>query len=311
MTQKIEARVISHSFLTDSVIECEFEPVSARLPEWDAGSHVDLHIPNGISRQYSLIPSSTDSYNWKIAFEVINKSNGATAYLRENLTNGLLLKFGTPRNLFQFRSNHKNIFLAGGIGITPFFSMIEVAESKNLDWELHYLGKSKDLLAYHDFFIKNFPTKTNFYFSEQGSRFSLEALISNYDSESDLYVCGPDSLMVEAENNFPDPSRLHLERFSPKNEIYGENKSFEVIARKSGLSFLVDSDESILVAADFQGIDVDGDCLEGTCGACETTIIQGEVEHRDSILSELEKKQSCKMMICVSRAAGQRIVLDL
>lgn len=311
MSILVHARVVSKRKVADSVVEIEFIGDNTPLPDWEPGAHTDLHLPNGLVRQYSLMRGEIDHNAWRIAVLRENAGRGGSEYIADKLAEGQFVSLGIPRNHFSFEVSKKICFIGGGIGVTPLIPMIETAARAGCDWELHYLGRTRAHLAYVSDLVEQYGSKVLVHVSDESNRLDVGSLVSTMDPETKVYACGPERLLDSLEQLMGESDSLHVERFAPKDQEFEPNRSFTVVAEKSGIEFEVPEDESILVAADFEGIEVEGDCLEGTCGSCETHIISGVVEHRDSILTAKQRRENTCMMICVSRARGERIVLDL
>ena len=298
--------------MADTVVELELVGERESLPDWDAGAHTDIHLPNGLVRQYSLMRGRTDTNAWRVAILVEPESRGGSRYLGEKTEQGMLLSVGEPRNHFLVDPAPIYDFIGGGIGVTPLLSMIDSAEASGSQWALHYLGRTRSHLAYADELKRRYGERVHLHIADEGTRLDLDVHLSRLDPDTHVYSCGPERLLVALESFMGEESdNLHVERFSPKPQVFRANRSFTVVAARSGVEFEVPQDESILMAADFEGIDTEGDCLEGTCGSCEVKIIDGAAEHRDSILTSRQKREGACMMICVSRALGDRITLDL
>lgn len=311
MSRTLPARVTSRRQVADGVVELELIGEREPLPSWEPGAHADVHLPNGMVRQYSLMPGKADPMAWRIAVLVESEGRGGSKYLGEKASEGMILSVGEPRNHFTVDLAPRFDFIGGGIGVTPLLSMIAFAEEAGTEWELHYLGRSRSHLAYVGELLERYPDRVTLHLADEGTRIDLNAHLAALPLDTDVYSCGPERLLDALEASLGDSDRLHVERFSPKPQEFLPNRAFTVVAARSGVEFDVPEDESILVAADFEGIEVEGDCLEGTCGSCETQIIDGEIEHRDSILTPRQRRDGACMMICVSRAISDRIVLDL
>lgn len=311
MSKLSQARVVSKQWVADEVVEFEFAGDRGPLPEWEPGAHTDMHLPNGLIRQYSLMHGRDDEKLWRIAVLVEQEGRGGSRYLAEKLEVGHIVSLGEPRNHFHFEPQNTLQFIGGGIGVTPLIPMAEAAESAGCAWELHYLGRSRAHLAYVDELCDRFGSHIVLHIADENTRLELAEFISGLSPQVEVYSCGPERLLDSLEQLMGESDTLHIERFAPKDQVFEPNRSFTVVAQKSGVEFEVPEDESILVAADFEGIEIEGDCLEGTCGSCETRVISGDVEHRDSILTPKQQRENSCMMICVSRARGERLVLDL
>ena len=196
--------------------------------------------------------------------------------------------------------------------VSPAFR-IDVAETASIPWRLFYLGRSEKTMAYVTELLSKFGEKVVIVTKDSGQRLDVAQEITSAGPEVHVYCCGPERLMVAVEEALGESqiSRCHVERFHPRAvESHEPDVDIEVYCQKSDVELIVPADESILMTLDFAGVEIEGDCMEGTCGSCETRVISGTVEHRDSILSADAQKNGDTMMICVSRARG-RLVLDL
>jgi ferredoxin-NADP reductase len=319
-TQAIEqirtVRVVGRREIAPDVIEFELASLGAALPDWKPGAHIDLRLGDDLIRQYSLVPSRSGNQTWTIAVLIEQNGRGGSKLIAHDLHVGASVKGSGPRNHFPFIEGESYLFIAGGIGITPMIAMCRAAEAAGAQWRLAYLGRSRETMAYLADLEDEFPERVEVYSGVDGERLDVEATVSALDGRTHVYCCGPERLMDAVEDAMSAADLLeyvHLEHFHPKEVAESENEEFTVYAVASDIEFVVPADESILMAADFEGVVVPGDCLEGTCGSCETRVLLGEIEHRDSILSPLQRRNSETMMICVSRAKPgcTRLELDL
>jgi ferredoxin-NADP reductase len=307
--------VLQSTMITPEIVELEFESADgASLPHWDAGAHFDLHLPSGKVRQYSLMRGTASKDNWRIAVHVDRDGRGGSLEIERDVEVGKIVKGVGPRNHFALREAHDYVFIAGGIGITPLIDMIDQVEQLNKTWVLHYLGRSRTTMAYLDLLTSRWGARVKVWARDEGERIDIASLAVQLHEYSQVYACGPERMLTAIENEITPvaPGRVHVERFHPR-EIPDEIpfQKFTVECERSGIEIEVDVDESIFMVADFAGIEVDGDCLEGTCGACETRVLSGDVIHRDSVLSQEARDSGESMMICVSRAKNSKLVLDL
>jgi ferredoxin-NADP reductase len=310
-----ELVVVSRREVAQDTIEFEFAELSGKaLPGWAAGAHIDLRLTSGLSRQYSLMQGMIDQNNWRIAVLVEREGRGGSLLIEQDLHEGSVVSSVGPRNHFPLTPADDYLFIAGGIGITPLLRMIEVAEAEGTPWRLAYLGRSPETMSYVAELQKRFGNRVEVFAKSQGQRFDVETVISQLNENAHVYSCGPERLMLALEEAMGSQgiNRVHIERFHPREVVLDEpDHEFTVYCQKSDEEIVVPADESILMAADFAGIDIPGDCMEGTCGACETRVIEGEVDHRDSVLSAQARAEGDTMMICISRAKGKRLVIDL
>ena len=311
-------KVISRQQLAESVIELELaDPEGGALPAPEPGSHIDLRLGAELIRQYSLVEARGGGETWRVAVLVDPTGRGGSTLIRDTLVEHQTVDVSGPRNHFKLETAPAYRFIAGGIGVTPLVAMCRRAEAAGADWSLAYLGRARQTMAYLDDLIAEFGEKVQPFVTAEGNRFNVATAITEMSDETLLYCCGPERLLADVERTAQEANRItsvRVERFEPK-PLSGDtrNEEFVVYAVKSGVEFVVPEDESILVAADFEGVVVPGDCLEGTCGSCETRIISGDVEHRDSVLGLAARAASESMMICVSRARPgcSRLELDL
>lgn len=283
------------------------------LPVWEPGSHIDLHLSNGLTRQYSLVPDYSGKNRWVVTVLVENDGRGGSLHISKSLIPGTTVSARGTRNHFAIEPATEYLFIAGGIGVTPLLAMIDVAETASIPWRLFYLGRSEKTMAYVTELLSKFGEKVVIVTKDSGQRLDVAQEITSAGPEVHVYCCGPERLMVAVEEALGESqsSRCHVERFHPRAvESHEPDVDIEVYCQKSDVELIVPADESILMTLDFAGVEIEGDCMEGTCGSCETRVISGTVEHRDSILSADAQKNGDTMMICVSRARG-RLVLDL
>lgn len=310
--------VVARRELASSVIELELADARGLpLPTLVPGEHIDLRLGADLIRQYSLVEVAGAGDTWRVAVLVDEAGRGGSALISKSLVEGATIDVSGPRNHFAMLAAPSYRFIAGGIGVTPLIAMCRRAEANGADWSLAYLGHGRERMAYLDELVAEFGQRVEVFDSTEGNRYDVGAALKDVSEQTLVYCCGPERLMGAVEDLLDlagHALNLHLERFEPKpisSDV--RNEEFVVYAAKSGVEFVVPDDESILVAADFEGLVVPGDCLEGTCGSCETRVIKGDIEHRDSILSAQAREESATMMICISRAKPgcARLELDL
>lgn len=284
------------------------------LPEWQPGAHIDLELASGMIRQYSLCGSPTDRKRWTIGVLREPEGRGGSAFVHDVLKEGMQVHVVGPRNLFQLEPSPRYIFIAGGIGITPIIPMIAAAQASGAEWTLAYGGRSRGSMAFMDQLATKGTAVLVQPFDEVG-HIDLASLLDNPAPGTLVYCCGPEPLLaaVEAKCEAWSGGTLHLEHFSAKPvEAPTFSGSFEVELAGSGRVLTVPPGQSIMEVLEDEGLDVLCSCREGVCGSCETALIAGAADHRDSVLSDDEKAQNSRVMICVSRSrTGERLVLDL
>lgn len=311
-------RVRHRRDIAPDIIELELESLDgSALPPWEPGAHIDIRLGDDLIRQYSLVPSRDPAGTWQVAILVEEGGRGGSLMIARDLHPGEAVDVSGPRNHFPFDDGVAEcLFIGGGIGITPLIAMARSAQGRGIPWRLAYLGRSRSTMAYVAELEREFGAHVEVYAADEGRRFDVEDSVRNLSPSTHVYCCGPNRLMEAVEQAMSEPDlvpRVHLEHFHPRTIAEGMNHEFTVYAAASGVEFVVPVDESVLMAADFEGVVVPGDCLEGTCGSCETRVLVGEIDHRDSILTPLQRLDSQTMMICVSRARPgcSRIELDL
>jgi tetrachlorobenzoquinone reductase len=287
-------------------------PDNSPLPPFEPGSHIDLTLPNGTLRQYSLCGDPNDTSHYRLGIRAV--SGGlSSSFVHGKLRPGELLTVSVPRNNFSLVDAPRYIFVAGGIGVTPLIPMMREAGARSRPWTLLYCNRrSEDAPFLAE--IKALGGEISLHASEAGTRLDVAKRLGTVQKETVVYCCGPERLMTaveEATAAWPEGS-IHFEWFTPRSRPADETSgSFEVVCEQSGLTLTVPPDKSIMAVLSEAGIEVPRSCEQGICGTCETRIISGEADHRDSILSSSERAANQSMMICVSRAKGTRLVLDI
>lgn len=280
---------------------------------YEPGAHIDVHTPGGPVRQYSLCGDPQAPRSYTIAVKQEPGSRGGSRSMHASLEVGAAIGIAGPRNHFPLsRSARRLVFIAGGIGITPIYAMIQAAAREGREWELAYCARSRAHAAFHDE-IRALPGgRVVPYFSEVPT-LDAGAMLYEVRGGTHVYCCGPQGLMQavsQATRHWPGTC-VHFEYFSAPATDWPPNRPFEVELARSGLVLQVPADRTILQVVREHGIDVHSACEEGVCGTCETRMLGGEAEHRDVLLTEREKGLHRTMMICVSRARSGRLVLDL
>jgi ferredoxin-NADP reductase len=303
--------VTAKSRTADAVVALTLaRPAGGRLPDWTPGAHIDLVLPDGITRQYSLCGDRWDAFRYRIAVRRESCAPGASAYIHDRLREGDVLAIGGPRNNFPLVPADRYLFIAGGIGITPLLPMVAQADLLGADWTLLYAGRSGTSMAFLAELV-GYGERVRVF---AGERLDLAAWLSDPRPGEKVYCCGPDRLLAEVRARCaPWPAHsLRTERFTPP-ELPGAagGGPFEVELAHTGATVTVDAGVTILDAALRAGASVLSSCGRGLCGTCETTVLDGRPDHRDSLLDDEERARGDSMFICVSRSAGGRLVLDL
>ena len=302
--------------ITDSIMQLTLVRADGRdLPAWTPGSHIDLVLGPDMVRQYSLCGEPSDLRSWQVSVLYQPDGRGGSAHVHHELRDGSSVAVRGPRNNFQLVDADRYVFIAGGIGITPLLSMIESVQRTGADWSLVYGGRSSANMAYADDLKQVHGDAVTLVPEDVHGRIDLPGILAGVTPGTAVYVCGPEGLLCAVEEMAAErgiAGQIHLERFTPKTLTDGPVlDNFEVEFVRSGITVSVGPDESILEAARAVGVLAPFSCSEGTCGTCETNIVSGEADHRDSVLSAAEQEENSTMMICISRAACPKIQLDL
>lgn len=311
MSEKsLELLVRRMTWEAEGVLSVELaDPHGKPLPAWTPGAHLDVHV-GGLVRQYSLCgdPRVLDAYRVGVLNEP--SSRGGSRYVHTRLRPGQLVTASEPRNHFALEEAGSYVFVAGGIGITPLLAMARETARRQVPWRLVHGGRSRASMAFASELDALGGDVTLVPQDERG-HIDLDGALAGLPEDALVYCCGPEPLLAAVQERCPE-GRLRLERFAaPVVERTGEGASFEVECRTSGVTLTVGADTSVLEAAEEAGLPVDSSCRDGICGSCETRVLEGTPDHRDFLLSEAEHAASATMMICVSRCASGRLVLDL
>jgi ferredoxin-NADP reductase len=301
--------------LTPDVVELTLTAERTEpFPDWEPGAHIDLELPDGALRQYSLC-GRPGAAELRIAVLREDGGRGGSVAVHDRLRVGDRLRVRGPRNHFRLRPAGTLLFVAGGIGITPLLPMIEEAAHRGSDWRLLYLGRSADRMAYLDELTARHGARVEAWPSRDRGRLDLDRAWDRLpDRDGYVYACGPEVLLTGLEDSARRAGRedhLVVERFAARPAVHGPNHAFEVVLARSGAVVAVAEDDTVLDAVNRAGAGVLSTCREGTCGTCEVRVLDGVPEHRDSVLSLEERLAEETMMTCVSRCRGRRLVLDL
>ncbi|HAN23983.1 MAG: oxidoreductase [Microbacterium sp.] len=310
----VDVRVVSRTAVSDDLVVLELAPQGDEpLPAWEPGAHVDVLQPGGLVRQYSLV-GPAGAQRWRLGVLREPDSRGGSTWMLDQVAEGTVLRLAGPRNHFRFdaAAHPRAVFLAGGIGITPIAAMADAAASAGIDYELHYAGHEGRMILV-DELRERHGDRLVLHVSERGGRLDLEVLFGALRADTGVWCCGPLRLVDAAEQIAGAHGvAFAAERFEPEPLTAPVwDGPFEVELEYSGMTVEVAPDRSVLDVLEESGVFVLSSCREGTCGTCETPVISGEIDHRDSILSPSERERSDVMYVCVSRAACPRIVLGL
>jgi ferredoxin-NADP reductase len=312
----LRVRLAARTRLADGVLALRLVPHgAAHLPPWTPGSHIDVRLPGGLVRQYSLCGDPASPLGWRVAVLLERDGRGGSALVHDVLAEGAELAVSLPRNHFNFHDEHAYLFIAGGIGITPILPMIAEAERLGRPWQLAYAGRSRATMAFLDE-LARYGDKVTLWPRDETGRMDLAALLATAGAGTAVYCCGPASLLDDAAGQCDalglPAGTLHVERFTPREgALENAGGAFEVELAGSGQVVPVAGGQSVLSALRAAGVEVLSSCEEGTCGTCETGVLSGVPDHRDTVLTAAEQAACDLMMVCVSRSRSPRLVLDL
>ncbi|EJM22907.1 flavodoxin reductase family protein [Pseudomonas sp. GM21] len=289
------------------------------LPPFSAGSHIDVHLPNGLVRQYSLCNHPEERHRYQIGVLLDPNSRGGSKGMHEVVKEGSTLRISEPRNLFPLEHEAAYSFLfAGGIGITPILCMAERLANAGKAFELHYCGRSASGMAFVERLRESgFATCVHFHRDDGESiqRLNTARVLANADPSHHLYVCGPTGFMEHVlgtarEQGWQD-AQLHREYFAAAPTGAADSDSFEIQLASSGLRLRVPADRSVADVLLDAGVDVPLSCEQGICGTCITRVLEGVPDHRDMFMTDAEHARNDQFTPCCSRAKSALLVLDL
>ncbi len=316
MTDRLALIVTQVQTLTPRVRRYQLRMADGgQLPLAAAGAHIniDLPLPGGTSaRSYSLCSNPLQRDYYEIAVLREEKGRGGSAYIHDHFAVGTELQSSIPSNHFPLHADASPaVLIAGGIGITPLFAMAQTLSQRGRRFQLHYAGRSRGDMAFLQELEENFSRQLHTYPADE-RRLDAMHLLADAPGNAQLYVCGPESLLHETENCARalgiSNDRLHSERFHPEHDDSDKPVILELV--RSNKLLQVAADQPLLAAVRAAGIDINFDCCVGDCGSCAVTVLEGEPEHRDHVLSDAAKARG-RMCLCVSRAHSDKLVLDL
>jgi ferredoxin-NADP reductase len=317
-----------HEFTTDLVVHRRHaaadgvvaldlvDPDGNDLPAWEPGAHIDLLLDEGLVRQYSLCGDPRDAKTWRVGVLLDPQSRGGSRHVHDKLVEGAGVRVRGPRNHFALVDSPRYLFIAGGIGITPIIAMIDSAQQAGGDWRLIYLGRQRTTMAFAEVLADSYGDRVTLWPHDEKGKFDLEAALAESVDQTLVYCCGPEQLLSAAEQHcahWPEGS-LHIERFAAKAAAEPSVEAldtFQVVCQRSGVTVEVSEGTTVLEALEDADIPIMSSCLEGICGTCEATVLEGTPDHRDSMLTEAERTTGNKLLTCVSRSCSEKLVLDL
>jgi ferredoxin-NADP reductase len=311
----IEVRLTAIRYAARDTSLFEFQRADGKaLPPYEPGAHVDMHLPNGLLRNYSLIVAKPDPSTYTFGIKRDPASRGGSRWIHEAMLVGAQLKISAPRNNFRLREDAAHtVLLAGGIGITPIWCMVQRLAEIGRPWSLYYSCRSRADMAFLQSLETMAPAKLHFDDESSGKFLDIAGIVGEAPPDAHLYCCGPAPMMQAFETATAGRPReqIHVEYFTARPDAAAKKGGFTVELARSGGEYFIPEGETILNVLLDAGIDLDYSCELGICGACEQRVISGTPEHRDSILSEEEQAENKRVMICCAGCKSDRLVLDL
>jgi ferredoxin-NADP reductase len=317
-SRRTNVHVTDIEHVAADVLQLVLAPVhEAKLPDWEAGAHIDIHLPSGLSRQYSLCGDSSDTTSYTVCVLREPNGRGGSVEVHDTVAVGAELTIAGPRNHFELVAAPRYLFLAGGIGITPIKAMVDEAERRGADWSLFYGGRTADSMTYGGALATRYPERVQLIPQDVAGLIDVVRAVAGADESTQIYCCGPEGLLgaaTKACDSAGISDRLHIERFAageaPPPPENGETP-FEVELRQTGVTLTVGADQTLLEVVRAARSDIDFSCQEGYCGSCESRVLEGRPDHRGTMMTPEEHDEDGTMLICVGRSRSPRLVLDL
>ncbi len=327
MVEQRELRVTQMTWEAEGVVSMRLARLESEdpLPAWEPGAHIDVYVPDGTTRQYSLCGDPADRSSWQIAVLREPASRGGSTYIHDQLRVGDRLLVTRPKNHFLLEDAPFYALVAGGIGITPIMAMAEQLACEGRPFRLTYGGRTTASMAFRRR-LSALGERCTFLAEDVEGRADLEAIVRSLPEGGLVYVCGPLGLLQAVQQaaqvvHGPDQDVVRFELFSragvdtePAPPVEGapvEGDAYELVLTESGHTLRLPPEANILEKVLALGVEVENDCRDGICGSCLTPIVTGTVDHRDLVLTRKEQAAMDRMLICVSRPTCPRLELKL
>lgn len=290
----------------------------AALPAFSAGSHIDVTVPGGLTRQYSLCNDAAEQHRYRIAVLRDPASRGGSVAMHDQLKEGDTVQISEPRNHFPLVHAQKTLLFAGGIGVTPLLCMAQRLQHIGADFAMHYCTRSQDRTAFRDEIgASPFGGKVAYHYDDgdAAQKLDLAKVIARPDAGTHIYVCGPtgfiDWVVKTAQQQGWPSDHVHLEYFGAAPQDTTGDQAFQVKIASSGQVYDVPADKTVVQALQDHGVEILISCEQGVCGTCITRVLEGECDHRDLYFTDDEKARNDQFTPCCSRAKSKLLVLDL
>jgi len=319
LSELLDVRVKRVTVEAEDIRSFEFvDPRAKVLPPFTAGAHLDVHLPNGLVRQFSLCNDPREAHRYVVAVLREPGGRGGSACMHDVVREGDEVTITVPRNHFPLHEDaRRHLLIAGGIGITPILAMVRRLAALGADYTLQYCTRSPQKTAFRtELTGEPFAGHVRFHHDggDPAKGLDVRALLAQVETGTHVYCCGPIGLMhavTDASRHWP-LGTVHFEFFATDPSVAeGPNQGFEVEIASTGAVYQVPPDKTVLEVLRDMGHDVDSSCEEGLCGTCIVDVLEGEPDHRDLVLDDEEKKSNKLMTVCCSRAKSARLKLDL
>lgn len=322
MVEQRELRVTQMTLEADGVLSLRLARIESDkpLPAWDPGAHIDVYVPDGTTRQYSLCGDPRDLSSWQIAVLRESEGRGGSAFIHDQLRVGDRLLVTRPKQSFALEDAPYHALVAGGVGITPIMAFAEHLDREGRPFQLTYGGRTESSMAFRGR-LGALGDRVRFLAEDRDGRPDLDEVVKELPDGGLIYVCGPLALLRAVQSaaeaaHGPDQDLVRFELFSRtgvelEQSVPLDGESYELVLAQSGHTLRMKPDANILETVLALGIEVENDCRDGICGSCVTRVLSGAVDHQDLVLTRKERAAMDKMMICCSKPAADRLELDL
>lgn len=317
---RLSVRVAARKEEAKDIVSFELVPTDdGPLPAFSAGAHIDVHVDDGVTRQYSLCNDPVETHRYLIAILKDPNSRGGSRAMHERVRVGAVLSISHPKNHFNLTHGAANsLLLAGGIGVTPILCMAERLAVMNAPFEMHFCTRSRERTAFLDRIrASRFASQVHLHFDDEGpeQRFDVASRLAKPEPGTHLYVCGPkgfmDAVLVEARAKDWPKEQLHYEFFAADVASAESDESFEVQLASSGRTITVPKGRTVIQELRAVGVEIETSCEQGICGTCVTRVLEGIPHHKDLYFTPAEHAANDQFTPCCSRAKTPRLVLDL
>ena len=317
--ESIAVKVVRKAMEAEDIASFELARADgAALPPFGAGSHIDVQVPGGLTRQYSLCNDSGEQHRYRIAVLKDAASRGGSLGMHEAVHEGDVLHISEPRNHFPLQHAARTLLFAGGIGVTPLLCMAQRLATIGADFTLHYCTRSPERTAFRDeIAASSFAQRVRFHFDNgpPSQILNVPRALGQHDPGTHIYICGPagfiNYMLQNAQGMGWTPEQIHLEYFSAAPQDTSADQAFEVTIASTGKTYPVAADQTVVHALQAHGIEIMTSCEQGVCGTCITRVLEGEPDHRDLYFTDEEKAKNDQFTPCCSRAKSRALVLDL